>query len=193
MEFRYFSGKLDIIMGCMFSGKTSELLKRIDKTTLIYGDNVLIITHKSYKRYGEESGIYSHNNYFKSSTSCNQLHEVIESDAFKNAKAVFIDEAQFFDDLNTFVCHSVEKLDKWVTICGLDGDFLRNRFGQLIDLIPLADSVIKLKALCLRCGNGTDALFSKRIIKEQTNKNDSVILVGHKSDYESVCRYHYNN
>lgn len=181
------TGKLDIIMGCMFSGKTSELMKRIEKAKLIYNDDVLVINHLSDKRYGDDNGIYSHNKLFHSSLQCNNLYALICNDDFKKSKAVFIDEAQFFDDLYQFVVYCVEGLNKWVTVCGLDGDFKRRKFGQIIDLIPFADSVTKKKALCLRCKNGTEAMFSKRIDSD----TDDQVVVGNENKYESVCRYHY--
>lgn len=182
-------GRLDIIIGCMFSGKTSELIKRINKAKLIYDEDILVINHISDNRYGIEDGIYSHDRFFNSSVKCLNLHEVINTPSFNKAKAIFIDEAQFFDDLHSFVFHCVERLNKWVTICGLDGDYKREKFGHIIDLIPLADSVSKIKALCLRCKDGTEALFSKKI----NTIDDYIIDVGEKEKYESVCRYHYKN
>ena len=187
------SGKLDIIIGCMFSGKTSELMKRIQKAKLIYNDDVLVINHISDNRYGAENGIYSHDRFFNTSYKCLNLHELINNEEFKNAKAIFIDEAQFFEDLILFVTHCVERLNKWVTICGLDGDYKRRKFGHIIDLIPFADSVTKIKALCLRCKDGTEALFSKRVEKKHGSEDDQVIMVGDEQKYESVCRYHYIN
>lgn len=192
------TGKLDIIIGCMFSGKTSELINRIQKASLVYGDDVLVINHTSDTRYGTEDGLYSHDANFNSSVRCFNLCEIYTNELeplLKKAKAIFIDEAQFFEDLKLFVHYCVEGLNKWVTICGLDSDYKRRKFGHIIDLIPMADSVLKKKALCLRCKDGTEAMFSKRIVNQNNDGSDSgvVIMVGEAQKYESVCRYHYNN
>ena len=75
---------------------------------------------------------------------------------------------------------------KHVICAGLDGDFNRQPFGDVLRLIPHCDDIIKLKALCKRCGNGTPALFSKRIVN-----NSKTTLVGSNDCYEAVCRMHY--
>jgi len=97
------------------------------------------------------------------------------------ADVVLINEGQFFSDLfEATLLLLVSK--KKVYIAGLDGDFKRNKFGQMLDLIPMCDTVTKLTSLCSQCKNGTKAIFSKRITceKQQT-------LVG-SDNYIPVCR-----
>ena len=91
-----------------------------------------------------------------------------------------------FDDAFDNIILWVDKLNKTVICAGLDGDFERNPFGDVLKLIPYADKVKKLTALCKKCNNGTPAIFSKRI----TNNNKQTI-VGGADMYESVCRKHY--
>jgi thymidine kinase len=109
-------------------------------------------------------------------------------DKFKVAtsRVILINEGQFFPDLEEFV-KKILLNDKKVYICGLDGDFERKKFGQILDLIPLCDKVTKLTSLCSICKNGTPGIFSKRITseKEQT-------VVG-SDNYIPVCRKCYNN
>ena len=96
-----------------------------------------------------------------------------------------INEGQFFSDLKSTVINLCEKYKKHIVVSGLDGDFKRNTFGQITDLIPYADEVIKTKAMCTICNNGTDALFSWRKTKETNQK-----VIG-STNYIPVCRTHY--
>ncbi|MEX0595792.1 MAG: hypothetical protein WD512_04760, partial [Candidatus Paceibacterota bacterium] len=96
-----------------------------------------------------------------------------------------INEGQFFDDLYRWTEWMVEENNKEVYICGLDGDFNRNKFGQILDLIPMCDKVTKLKSLCSICKNGKKALFSLRVTDSKVQ-----VLIG--SDcYKPVCRNCY--
>ena len=97
---------------------------------------------------------------------------------------ILINEGQFFDDLYDFVVSMLSQ-NKKVYVCGLDGDYQCNKFGQILDIIPLCDKVVKLTSLCGLCKNGTRAIFSKRISneKEQT-------VVGN-DNYIPVCRNCY--
>lgn len=180
--------KLDLIIGCMFSGKTTELLNRIRKAHLICDPTtVLIINNDKDKRYDESGSVCSHDKQAIYSISVDSLISVVNLTAYKKASVVFVDEAQFFPDLKAFALKAVEEDGKWVTICGLDGDFQRNKFGDIIDLIPYADTVYKTTALCLKCKDGTPALFSARL---QSLCQDQV-LVGEHDVYVPVCRKHY--
>ena len=102
----------------------------------------------------------------------------------QKAEVILINEGQFFTDLYEVVDDMLQK-GKKIYVCGLDGDFKRNRFGQILDLIPLCDKVTKLTSLCSICKNGTPGIFSKRITteKEQT-------IVG-SDNYIPVCRMCY--
>jgi thymidine kinase len=108
-------------------------------------------------------------------------------DNFKvtRTSVILINEGQFFPDLEEFV----KKLllnGKKVYVCGLDGDFERKKFGQILDLIPLCDKVTKLTSLCSMCKNGTLGIFSKRITSEQIQT-----VVG-CDNYIPVCRNCYD-
>lgn len=179
--------KLDLIIGCMFSGKTTELMNRIRKAHLIYPTTVLIINNDKDKRYDDSGSVCSHDKQVIRSMSVNDLSSVFDTTEYNAASVVFVDEAQFFSDLKTFCLKAVEEDGKWVTICGLDGDFQRNKFGDVVDLVPYADSVYKTTALCLECRDGTPALFSARL---QSSCKDQV-LVGEHDTYVPVCRKHY--
>ena len=104
----------------------------------------------------------------------------------RNAEVILINEAQFFDDLRICV-ESMLAENKKIYIFGLDGDFQRKKFGDVLDLIPLCDSVIKLTSLCNMCKDGTPGIFSLRLTKETEQ-----MLIG-SDNYIPVCRSCYNN
>ena len=108
----------------------------------------------------------------------------LEAD-YKKADAVFINEGQFFPDILESVKQMVERDKKHVYICGLDGDFKREVFGDLLRLIPFSDRVVKLQSLCVYCRNGEKAIFSHRI----TNEKGQVVIGS--DNYVPLCRSHY--
>ena len=103
-----------------------------------------------------------------------------------NINTIFIDEGQFFDDLVNIVRILVENYKINVVVSGLDGDSNRNKFGHILDLIPLSNTCTKINASCIMCLDGTPAPFSFR----KTNENEQ-ILIGAGDSYMSLCRKHY--
>jgi thymidine kinase len=146
----------------------------------------MILNHKNDNRYTSKSYVCSHDKESLTAIPVTELNSILFTSEFKDCKAIFIDEAQFFNDLYDFVTEALT-YDKWVVVCGLDGDFERKPFGQILDLIPLCDSICKLSAMCTKCNDGTKAIFSQRIVE-----NTDIIMVGSNHEYEPVCRKHYN-
>ena len=109
------------------------------------------------------------------------LTQLDDSCKLINADVILINEGQFFEDLLPAVQHMLQH-NKKIYIGGLDGDFERKKFGQILDLIPLCDKVTKMTSLCSLCKNGTAGIFSKRITKEREQT-----VVG-SSNYIPVCR-----
>ena len=179
--------KLEIIIGCMFSGKTTELIKRIRTANILFKNDIMIINHKNDDRYSMKSYVCSHDKEAIDAIPVLELTPLLFTTEFQDAKAIFIDEAQFFDDLYEFVMEALNT-NKWIVVCGLDGDFQRKPFGEILNLIPLADSLCKLSALCTKCCDGTPAIFSQRKSIVQGR-----VLIGSENDYEPVCRTHYEN
>lgn len=179
------AGRLELITGCMFSGKSTELLKRIRLHKLL-DRSVLIVTSIRDTRYNRVNVETHYHDSELASTSILQASELLSMPKLiKSNMIICFDEAQFFDDLVPVVKELVEDYDKWVIVCGLDGSYERKPF-KLVDLIPFADEVMRLNALCLKCGDGNLAHFSKRIIA-----SDEELLVGGGDMYMSVCRKHY--
>ena len=161
-------GYLKVILGPMFSGKTTELI-RIYRRYSACNIPVCVINHASDQtRYSNEK-MSSHNKEQITSYNFDKLYHCIEEDFVHKVKVILINEGQFFEDLIEVVDILVNVYKKEVYVCGLDGDFKRQKFGKILDLIPNCDEVIKLKALCRNCCQN-DALFTFRLSneKEQT-------------------------
>ena len=169
-------------MGSMFSGKTSELIRRLKRHQVIH-DNVLVINSKKDIR-NESSVLQTHDKSTFECVKTNNLMSVVGSDEYYNSDVIAVDEAQFFEGLRPFV-EAALKEEKHVILAGLDGDFRQRVFGELLELIPLADDVTKLKALCMECMDGTLGPFTKR-----TSSRMEQELIGECDVYRAVCRKH---
>jgi thymidine kinase len=180
-----YSCNIQLIIGSMYSGKSTELFRRLSRFQAI-GKNVLVINSKDDTR--TDNSIKTHNNVKLDAMKLNNLKDLFGLKEYTNSEVIGIDEAQFFTDLYDFTLE-VEKTNKIVIISGLDGDFKRKQFGQVLDIIPLCDSVIKLNSLCMIKKDGTAASFTKRI----NNNSDQQKLVGAKESYISVSRECYFN
>ena len=173
----------------MFAGKSLELTRRYDIACMLYGaSHVLIFNHASDTRYGRDA-VRTHNSH---ATPCQMLRfyeEIALAQGYAESKCIFVEEAHLWEgNLREFVLRAVDKDGKHVTMCGLNGGFKRTCVGQLHEAIPLADEIVHLKALCLRCRpNKCDALFTHRKVPLQEGSS----LVGGVEEYESLCRRHY--
>tara|TARA_B100001287_G_C22465663_1_gene427227 strand:+ start:160 stop:705 length:546 start_codon:yes stop_codon:yes gene_type:complete len=176
--------KVEIIIGCMFSGKSTELLRRCNRFKSI-NKKILLINHVHDIR--TKDNIKTHDNFETNALKIDNLSTIFEkyNDLYNNSDVIGIDEAQFFPDLKEFILKS-ENDSKVIIIAGLDGDSDRNPFGQVLECIPLCDDVVKLKALDMLSNDGSYALFSKRIV----NSNEKV-LVGSSDKYIAVNRENY--
>ena len=178
---------LEILLGPMFAGKSSAVLRTVNRHKSL-GWKICSITHASDDRFSEENILMNHDLASIPCVKWASLMEHISDPTFLEAKFVIIDEAQFFPDLRNFVEYAVDHCGKNVLVVGLDGDVERKAFGQILDCIPLADSVTKLKAFCGVCKDGTDALFSFR--KKEVGEKGQV-FVGGAEAYIPLCRKHY--
>lgn len=173
---------LSIIMGNMFSGKTSELIRRLKRLKVI-GKNILIVNSAKDTRSPEQV-LKTHDNIKFSCLKVFDLFDILNNPEFDKADIVAIDEAQFFPRLKKFVDCCLH-VNKSVILAGLDADSFQRKFGELLDCIPMACEVTKLSALCMRCNNGTPGPFTKRIVD-----NKELELIGGSDMYIAVCRDH---
>jgi len=171
---------LDVVIGPMFSGKSSYVLSVVSRYSVL-GVPVLVITHESDHRYGQGL-VATHDGR---SAPCIHARDLDKVD-IAPYKVVIVDEAQFFTHLVPFVEWAVDTHRKHVYLVGLDGDSNRRKFGEILDCIPLADRVLRLTAFCRQCGDGTPGLFSYR-----RHYHDQQVLVGGSNQYETLCRNCY--
>ena len=182
-------GYLELIIGPMFSGKTSKL---IDYYNYFIGENkkVLAINYDGDNRYSN-TNIVSHDNKSIESEFTNNLYKINNILEEKNKldidkyDVILVNEGQFFEEIVSWTKFRVESMNQIVIICGLDCDFKRELFGNLYKLIPICNSIIKLNAICKIC-NSEDGLFSYR-----TCNSNNIIVIG--NDYIPLCRRCYLN
>lgn len=182
--------QIEIILGPMFSGKSTELIRRCNNYEAI-DKNVIIFNHIFDTRC-DSNLVQTHSKNTKTATKTKSLVEYFHNhrNQFENSKVVAIDEAQFFTDLLEFIL-LIEKMNIVVIIAGLDGDCFRKPFGQILQCIPYANTVTKLNAMCMVKKDGTYASFTKRVntLDPQTNQID----IGAQDKYLAVCREEYFN
>uniref|UniRef100_A0A1J3E0X5 Thymidine kinase n=1 Tax=Noccaea caerulescens TaxID=107243 RepID=A0A1J3E0X5_NOCCA len=179
-------GEIHVVVGPMFSGKTTTLLRRV-LAERESGKKVAVIKSDKDTRYCVESIVSHDGEKFPcwALPDLSSFKERFGLDAYKNQLDVIgIDEAQFFGDLYEFCRDAADKEGKTVIVAGLDGDYLRRRFGSVLDVIPIADTVTKLTSRCEVCGKR--ASFTLR----KTNERETEIIGGAEV-YMPVCRSHY--
>ena len=177
-------GFLHIIIGPMFSGKSTKLINEIN-TLKMYKKNILIINSNKDIRV-QNDFIKTHNNIQYKAIKLDDLDESKIHSIIKKYDTVCIDEAQFFSNLIPFV-KCLLQYTIHIIITGLNGDTNQNKFGHIIDLIPLANKIDKLSGICTICNDGTPGDFS--ILKKYKQKKKQ-ILVGGNDMYQCVCRKH---
>lgn len=173
---------IEIILGCMFSGKSTELLRRCRRYSSI-GHAVLYINHSFDTR--TDDFIQTHRGEKEHAVKCSSLMSIIDDPDVQQAQVIGIDESQFFEDLLEFVL-VMEQQNKIIIIAGLDGDSNRKPFGHILECIPLCDSVVKLTAMDMVDKDGSTAIFSKRVIHSSEQ-----ICVGASESYLAVSRQNY--
>ena len=178
-------GRIELIIGCMYSGKTTEFMRQIMMYKTL-SKKIIILTHSNDNRYSQSGNISTHNREMMNAVAVTSLNDIVVKKEYTEAQVVFIEEAQFFPDLFDFTIMAANQDNKIVVVCGLDGDFQLNPFEQVLRLVTHSESVKKLNALCKKCGDGTPACFSKRIVTSQERE-----LVGSDGVYEALCRKHY--
>ena len=173
-------GWIEVICGSMFSGKTEELIRRLNRAR-IARQRVEIFKPQVDTRYSAED-VVSHDAKAIRSTPVsspgNSLLMTSEVDV------VGIDEAQFFDQSLVDVCNELANQGVRVIVAGLDMDFRGNPFGPIPALLAIAEHVTKVHAICIRCGNLAQYSFRKA-------QSDQLVMLGEQDVYEPLCRNCY--
>lgn len=173
-------GRIEVICGSMFSGKTEELIRRLRRAKFAR-QRVEIFKPAIDVRYSEED-VVSHDSHTLSSTPIDTSASILL--LASEVDVVGIDEAQFFDEGLTEVCVQLADSGVRVIVAGLDMDFRGRPFGPMPALCAVADEVSKVHAICVKCGEL--ATFSHRTVK-----NDKQVLLGETAEYEPLCRACY--
>ena len=193
------SGSLELILGPMFSGKTSALQSIIRRHDAL-GLKCVAFKPQLDNRYHtpEENNeaydtyyIYNHDKVKATAMSVKYLTQIARSSYYDEAQLIIVEEGQFFSDLYEFVLKAVEVDGKNVVVAGLDGDRFRKPFGQLLQLIPLADRITKLLALCKLCASSSDPKAVPALFSYGATQTTDTICVGGPEYYMPLCRQHY--
>ena len=182
---QYREGWIEVICGCMFAGKTEELIRRIN--VLSYArKNILVFKPKIDDRYSTTE-IASHAGSKVPCIVNSEAKEILNHVNY-DTDVVAIDEVQFFDEDVVDICEYLADSGLRVMVAGLDKDFRGEPFGVLPDLLTRAEFVTKLTAVCAKCG--APATRTQRIINgKPASFNDPIVLVGAKEAYEPRCRH----
>jgi thymidine kinase len=178
------SGWIEVVCGCMFSGKTEELIRRL-KRARIASMKVEVFKPRIDTRY-DESAIVSHDTTSVLAIPVDHSSKLLK--VSDDTTVVGIDEAQFFDMELPGVCQELALRGIRVIAAGLDMDYRGVPFGPMPNLLAISEYVTKVHAICVHCGNL--ATHSYRLAE-----GDSVVLLGEKEQYEPRCRscYHQGN
>ena len=171
------SGRIEVVCGSMFSGKTEELIRRM-KRAKFAKQRVEIFKPTVDTRYSDED-VVSHDQNAIHSTPIDASGAILL--LASDIDVVGIDEAQFLDDGLVDVCNELANKGVRVIIAGLDMDYKGVPFGPIPALCAIADEVTKVHAICVRCG--ALAYVSHRLVN-----NDHRVLLGEKEEYEPLCR-----
>lgn len=182
----FVNGYLHLIIGPMFSGKTTALINEINNLKILK-KNIIVINSKNDTRV-ENDYIQTHDNIKYKAVKLEDLKttDTIYKSIIEEYDIVCIDEAQFFNNLVPYV-ENLLLNGKYVIVSGLNGDYNQKKFGNIIDLLPLCNKIVKLSALCQVCNDGSPADFTKRKLDACCKDQ---ILIGDNNLYTAVCRNH---
>ena len=172
-----FKGRIEVICGSMFSGKTEELIRRIKKVEL--ADEKYIIFRPKIDSRNPENKIISHAKNEISASIVSSPKEIL--DLSVNYSVIGIDEAQFFDQSIVDVCNVLANKGHRLIIAGLDMDYEGNPFGPMPNLMACAEDVMKVHAVCVETGNPAGYSYRK-------NSSDDLVLIGEKKEYKPLSR-----
>ena len=176
------TGSIEVICGSMFSGKTEELIRRMRRAQFA-NQKIRIYKPSVDVRYSEDK-VVSHDFHSIESKPISDSAAMLES-LSDGIQVVGVDEAQFFDEKIVEVCSKLADNGIRVIIAGLDMDFLGKPFGPMPALMAIAEDVLRVHAICVRCG--APAAHSQRL-----SKDSSLVVLGEKDVYEPLCRHCYN-
>lgn len=175
------NGYIEVVCGSMFSGKTEELIRRINRVK-IAGQPYRVFKPKVDNRYSDTK-VVSHSKNEVGSIVVNASHEILV--LAEDYDVIGVDEVQFFDKDIVDVCTHLANSGKRVIVAGLDMDYNGNPFGPMAGLLSVAEFVTKVKAICIDCSSL--AHFSYRL-----GESEEVVMLGETKEYVPLCRKCFN-
>lgn len=190
-------GKLELVLGTMFSGKTSHILSKISFFADL-GFKVLYINidfdNRSDKTFSTHNSFLNSKDYCEKESIVNNVSMIKRKNLvgieYNPWDIVIIDEAHFFPDLEIWVKELLFH-KKYVIVSALTGDFKGNKFGNAIDLIPICDEIVRLHAYCSVCAKNKKCRIA--IYSKKNTKNSNTVDIGGSDKYSPVCREHFLN
>jgi thymidine kinase len=175
-------GWIEVVCGSMFSGKTEELIRRLNRAKIAH-QKVEIFKPSVDIRY-DETAVVSHNqNSIHSTPVTSSLNILLMCG---DANVIGIDEAQFFDNELAFVCEKLAEQGVRVIVAGLDMDYLGKPFGPMPALMAIAEYVTKVHAICMVCNDIATHTYRK-------NNDSNLVMLGELDSYEARCRFCFND
>lgn len=185
MYHQYRPGWIEVISGCMFAGKTEELIRRIN--VLAYAKKQIMVFKPDIDNRYSETDVVSHSGLKIKSIPIKNASEILEH-INEDVDVVAIDEVQFFDEEVVEICERLALAGKRVMVAGLDMDFRGEPFGIMPQLITRAEFVTKLTAVCVKCG--APATRTQRLVNgKPAAYGDPIVMVGASESYEPRCRH----
>ncbi|MDE8072121.1 thymidine kinase [Erysipelothrix rhusiopathiae] len=185
MYHQYQEGYIEVITGCMFAGKTEELIRRINVLKFAH-KNIIVFKPAVDNRYSD-SKVVSHAGTSVQSVVVDKATDILKY-VTKETDVVAIDEVQFFDEEIVKVCDHLALEGKRVMVAGLDMDFRGEPFGVIPKLMTTAEFVTKLTAVCTECG--APATRTQRLVNgKPVSYHDPVVMIGASESYEARCRH----
>jgi thymidine kinase len=175
-------GWIEVVCGSMFSGKTEELIRRLNRAK-IANQKIEIFKPSVDIRY-DETAVVSHNQNSIHSTPVNSSLNILLMCG--DANVIGIDEAQFFDNELVFVCEKLAEQGVRVIVAGLDMDYLGKPFGPMPALMAIAEYVTKVHAICMVCNDIATHTYRK-------TDDNNLVMLGEQDTYEARCRFCFND
>jgi thymidine kinase len=177
-------GKLTVVCGSMFAGKSEELI-RLARRSLYAKKRVQVFKPKLDDRY-HQSMVVTHMGVTQEAVPVLSTVD-LKSKICPDTEVVLIEEAQFFDPTIVDLCVGLADAGMEVVVAGLDQDFRRRPFGPMPTLLAVADEVVKLRAICMKCG-ATASHTYRQIDGKPAHEDDPTMLIGATETYEARCR-----
>lgn len=185
MYHEYKKGWIEVISGCMFAGKTEELIRRV--RTLQYAKKDIVVVKPSIDNRYSVTEVASHAGSRVRSVCVSSALEILQH-VKPTTDVVAIDEVQFFDHDIIDVCEHLADKGVRVICAGLDRDFRAEPFGVMPELMTRAEFITKLSAVCVVCG--APATRTQRLVDgKPASYDDPIVLVGASEAYEARCRH----